>query len=86
MALKFSSAVTTGYPDRILIFPDGVLLWVEIKSKGKNPTKLQSYRIAALRDCRQNVFVCDSKAKADYIIKNRLRQEFLRGKSREDLQ
>ena len=69
--LKFSSGTDTGYPDRILIFPDGAIVWAEIKSKGENPTKLQSHRMQTLReDYKQTVYLCDSKEKVDYIIKN----------------
>ena len=72
LPLKYYNPTATGYPDRILLFPDGDVIWVELKSKGQGPTPLQSARIARLReDYRQRVYVCDSKAKAAEILKQR---------------
>lgn len=72
LALKYFNPNATGYPDRILLFPDGEVLWVELKSKGKHPTALQSERIRRLRDdFRQQVYICDSREKADKIVGER---------------
>ena len=69
MPLKFSSATQTGYPDRLLLFPGGRQIWVEVKSKGRHPTRLQATRIRALRDIGHRVEICDSRARAAEIIR-----------------
>ena len=68
LALKYSNAQQTGYPDRLLLFPGGLTAWVEIKSAGKQPTRLQSLKIAELRDLGFPVWVCDSRQKAEDIV------------------
>lgn len=39
---KWSSPGNRGVPDRICIFPNGVVVFVELKRPGKRPTKLQN--------------------------------------------
>lgn len=68
LCLKYSNANTTGYPDRLLCLPYGQCVWVELKSKGKKPTKVQLIRIDELRGLNHNVFIIDSKADVDTLI------------------
>lgn len=68
ISLKFSSHNDTGYPDRLCLFPGGVSVWVELKSKGKKPTLLQRMRIDRLNDLGHAAFVCDSRETVDKII------------------
>lgn len=49
VALKFYSPVATGYPDRIVMMPHGQVYFVELKSEGKKPTRLQAIRHDQLR-------------------------------------
>ena len=44
LCLKYSNANVTGYPDRLVCCINGKVIWVELKSKGKKPTKLQEIR------------------------------------------
>ena len=60
-ALKFSSTVETGYPDRLIIMPEGLTYWAEIKSEGEKPRKIQEVRIKYLRLMGHTVFVIDSE-------------------------
>lgn len=69
IALKYASAATTGYPDRLLLFPYGRQAWVEVKSKGRLPTPLQCHRINRLRALGHAVFICDSRAGVEEIIR-----------------
>lgn len=39
----------TGYPDRLILLPSGLHLWVELKRRGQKPSSLQLYRLRALR-------------------------------------
>lgn len=68
LSLKYSNGNTTGYPDRLLLFPGGVAAWVEVKSRGKHPTRLQAVRIDQLRRLGFRAWVCDSREKAEAII------------------
>lgn len=49
-----------GAPDRLLIDPQGGMLWVELKSPKKEPTKLQLREHEAMRKVHQTVLVIDS--------------------------
>lgn len=49
-----------GCPDRLLISPDGRVLWVELKAPGKRPTKLQAKEHHELVYHHQHVRVVDS--------------------------
>ena len=60
LALKFVSPGMAGVPDRLLLFPEGKLAFVEMKAPGKHPTKLQRLRHAQLRDLGFRVYVIDS--------------------------
>lgn len=39
---------SSGYPDRLVLLPGGVVVFVELKAPGKEPTKLQYDRLAQL--------------------------------------
>ena len=60
LALKFTSPGMAGVPDRLLLFPEGKIAFVEMKAPGKHPTKLQRLRHAQLRDLGFRVYVIDS--------------------------
>ena len=68
LCLKYSNANTTGYPDRVVCLPHCNVVWVELKSKGKKPTKLQEIRHQELRELGHQVFVIDSKEGVDKLI------------------
>lgn len=68
VCLKYSNPGVTGYPDRVVLLPGGVTFWVELKSKGRKPTKLQQIRIESLRKMCHEVYVADSKEKIDELI------------------
>lgn len=67
--LKYSNPNMVGYPDRLLVLPGGGVIWVELKSKGCKPTKIQLMRIAELTGMRHWVKVIDNKADIDELIK-----------------
>ncbi len=50
LCVKFYSAYQRGVPDRIILMPGGRIYFVELKSTGKKPTKLQELFIQKLRD------------------------------------
>lgn len=49
-----------GAPDRLLIHPWGEVCWVELKSPGEEPDKLQLREHEAMRKVHQTVLVIDS--------------------------
>lgn len=69
LCLKYSNPNMVGYPDRLLVLPGGDVVWVELKSKGRKPTKIQQIRIAELIGMGHLVKVIDNKADIDELIK-----------------
>lgn len=65
VALKYSSANRTGYPDRLVLTPGGRASFVELKTKGRKPTRLQRLRHDELRALGFDVAVVDSEAALD---------------------
>lgn len=68
LCLKYTNPNASGYPDRLIIVKGLPDIWVELKSRGKQPSALQSRRIFELRDRGRMVYVCDSREKVDEII------------------
>ncbi len=60
MALKFVSPSYSGMPDRLLLFPDGKMAFVEVKARGRKPRLLQEKRHKLLRKLGFRVFVLDA--------------------------
>lgn len=68
LALKFTSPGMAGVPDRLLLFPNGKIAFVEMKAPGKQPTKLQRLRHAQLRNLGFRVYVIDSSSGIEEAI------------------
>ena len=68
LCLKYSNANVTGYPDRLVCCINGKVIWVELKSKGKKPTKLQEIRHQELKKMGHDVWVISSKPEVDELI------------------
>ena len=60
LAMKFVSSGMAGVPDRLLLFPEGKIAFVEMKAPGKQPTPLQRLRHAQLRDLGFRVYIIDN--------------------------
>lgn len=69
LCLKYSNPNMVGYPDRLLVLPGGGVVWVELKSKGRKPTKIQQIRMSELTGMDHLVKVIDNKADIDELIK-----------------
>jgi len=69
-AFKWSSPSTRGVPDRLCIFPRGVVIAVELKAlgKGNSLTALQQHQINRLRLFGLRVEVIDSKDGVDSLV------------------
>lgn len=60
MALKFVSPSYSGMPDRLVLMPNGKIIFVEVKAPGQRPRPLQVSRHAKLRRMGFKVYVLDS--------------------------
>lgn len=67
LCLKYANPGESGYPDRLVVLPRGVIRWVELKSRGKKPTRLQSLRHAELERRGHIVHVVDSRERVDEL-------------------
>ena len=66
--LKYSNPNCVGYPDRLIVLPDGLVMWVELKSAGRKPSKIQQARMDDLTDLGHSAVVIDNKAAVDELI------------------
>lgn len=67
-AYKFNSEQRRGVPDRICILPKGLLVFVECKRPGKEPTTTQYREMARLRAFGQNVTWVSTTEEVDELI------------------
>ena len=68
VCLKYSNPGVVGYPDRVVLLPGGFVVWVELKSKGRKPNRVQQLRIDQLRAMGHNVAVVDGKDQVDLLL------------------
>lgn len=66
--IKQFNPYEAGWPDRLVALPDGRVLWVEFKSTGEKPTKLQEYRHNALAVLGHTVYVIATRIEAESLI------------------
>jgi hypothetical protein len=59
IALKVNIGSQRGWPDYLFINPKGVHFWIEFKSPGKKPSKLQTHRMKELSLRDVDVWYCD---------------------------
>lgn len=60
IAVKFVSPSFAGMPDRLILLPDGIIAFVELKAPGKHPRPLQEARHRLLRSLGFRVYIIDS--------------------------
>ena len=78
MALKYTSQFHRGIPDRICLLPGGLSVFVELKSTGKKPTKLQDHAMDKLEKLGFSTRVIDSTESLDRLLRVLDRAEELR--------
>lgn len=67
--VKFIPDMLEGMPDRIVMLPGSVLVWVELKRpRGGVLSEIQKHRHKQLRALGQHVEVCWSKEEARRIV------------------
>ena len=75
MALKYTSQFHRGIPDRIILTPTGKVHFVELKSTGKKPTKLQVHAMNKLIYLGFDVWTIDKTERLDAFL-DHIRDEF----------
>lgn len=75
LAFKFISPGYAGVPDRIVIAPGGRIAFVELKTTGMKPRKLQVKRIDMLKKLGCQVYVVDSYESVEEMIKEVFKDE-----------
>ena len=68
MALKYTSQFHRGIPDRIVLLPGGHTIFVELKSTGQKPTKLQMHAICKLIKMGHSVYIIDRTGQLDSFL------------------
>ena len=68
IAVKFVSPNFDGMPDRLVLLPDGVCAFVEVKAPNKKPRPLQKARHRLLRKLGFKVYVLDDAEQIGGII------------------
>lgn len=67
-ALKYHNSFDTAFPDRLILLPGGRVWWVELKSPGKKPTKLQALKIKQLQKLGFGATIVDSLESLNYLL------------------
>lgn len=67
-AVKFTSSYLRSLPDRICVFPEGVVAFVEVKRPGRKPTPKQRRMIRWLNSLGHIAVWVDSRPRVDAFI------------------
>ena len=65
---KFTSPGFDGMPDRIVLLPEGRIIFIEVKRKGERPRPLQESRHGLLRRLGFLVYVLDDERQIESIL------------------
>ena len=68
IAPKFVSPGLSGMPDRLILLPDGIIAFVELKAPGKKPRPLQLARHRLLRSLGFRVYVIDNEEQIGELL------------------
>ena len=68
ICLKLQGNMYAGMPDRLILLPEGRAIFVELKSEGIKPRKLQLVRHEELRALGFIVFVIDTQEKLTQFL------------------
>lgn len=68
---------TVGCPDRICLFPNNVVVFVETKSEGDTLEPQQKLRHAEMKKVTNQIFVVDTKQAIDTLINQLYKEELI---------
>lgn len=69
LCIKLLTYQFTGLPDRMCLFPGGIIIFVELKTTGEKPRKIQSAVHRMLRNIGFRVEVIDTIKGVEDLIK-----------------
>lgn len=69
LAVKFTSSNNRGVPDRMCVFPSGILVFVECKAPGKTLDPLQKIWFRRLQERGHLCIMIDSREKVLALIR-----------------
>ena len=67
-SIKLIPDLVAGLPDRLCLFPGGRVVFVEVKSTGRKPSRIQKYIHAKLHDMGFRVEVIDKDEQINTLI------------------
>lgn len=73
LSIKLQGNMYAGMPDRLVLLPEGRAVFVELKSEGVRPRKLQLVRHEELRALGFKVFVIDTHEKLTRFLDEQVR-------------
>lgn len=73
--LKFNPEGKVGMPDRLVLLPEGKVIWVELKTKGGHLEEIQKLQHKRLGDLGHRVFVVWSKVDVDRLVQEILKSQ-----------
>lgn len=68
MCVKYSDSNLVGMPDRCILARGGRVVWCEVKSRGRRPSRAQVERFKQLASIGHPVYVIDCKEGADEVL------------------
>ena len=68
MAIKLLSQLHRGLPDRTVLLPGGLQYFVELKTTGEKPTRLQVHCHQQLRSLGFEVYIVDSTVAIEHFL------------------
>lgn len=68
-AIKLTSSSLRALPDRLCLFPGGVICFVEVKAPGRKPSKNQELMIKMLNSMGFIALWLDSRPRVDALMK-----------------
>ena len=77
MCPKLVSPGTDGMPDRMILMPEGRIVFVEVKAPGQKPRPLQMLRMEQLQLMGFRVFILDHEGQIPAIIEEAMDGEEL---------
>lgn len=68
LSIKLLSMYMLGLPDRMVLLPKGYIVFIETKSEGEKPRRIQSAMHDKIRQLGFTVEVADTKERIDEIL------------------
>lgn len=73
ITLKLNPLGMSGIPDRMVLLPNGICFFVELKAPGQKPRPLQIRRMEQLEKLGFRCFVLDNKKQIEEVLENGIR-------------